>query len=217
MHLYITYKNYSSWSLRPWLLMRVAGIDFQETLLPFKHGDALSDFSKDNALPALVPVLESQGVMIWDSLAIMEYLADAFPEKHLWPQETKLKAIARSAAAEMHSGFMALRSECPMNCRLQRSVTLSEQAQKDVKRLAELWELFECHSPSSKGPFLCGDFSIVDAMFAPVMWRVSGYGLHVSASFDAWSSAIRALPAMEEWYQAAILEEWTVASSDGTE
>ena len=217
MHLYIAYKNYSSWSLRPWLAMKVAGIEFDETILPFYHSDALSQFSKKHEIPAAVPVLQDDGAMIWDSLAIMEHLAECFPAAKLWPENVQLKALARSAAAEMHSGLSALRSQFPMNCRVTCQVEPNEGAQKDLIRLAKIWQKFSEQTfidAKSEGPFLCGHFTIVDAMFAPVMWRVKGYSLVVSPEFSAWTDAMLALPAMQEWLSGAEKEEWTVAKYD---
>ncbi len=213
MNLNITYKNYSSWSLRPWLLMKVFDIPFTETLLPFAHTDALSAFSTDHSVPALVPILESEGMVIWDSLAIMEYLAESNADKPLWPEDAKLRAIARSAAAEMHSGFASLRTQFPMNCRSSKVVEPSDSTKKDLQRLAEIWSFF-ANQKKGSGDFLCGEFSILDAMYAPVMWRVSGYGLSVSTEFSDWSKAMRALPAMEEWYQDSLKEEWVIPETD---
>ncbi|MCZ2720810.1 glutathione S-transferase [Marinomonas sp. 15G1-11] len=213
MNLNITYKNYSSWSLRPWLLMKEFDIPFTETLLPFAHSSALSEFSADKAVPALVPILESEGMVIWDSLAIMEYLAESYADKPLWPRESKLRAVARSAAAEMHSGFSALRSECPMNCRSIKIIEPSDEVMRDLSRLASIWAFFAAQD-KSEGDFLCGEFSILDAMYAPVMWRVAGYGLFVSTEFSRWSDAMRALPSMEEWYQGSLKEEWSIPKVD---
>lgn len=219
MKLVIAYKNYSSWSLRPWLLMRVAGIEFTERLLPFAHSDALKEFAAHHDLPAQVPVLLDQDRVIWDSLAIAEYLAEQFPERSLWPKDVTLRALARSASAEMHSGFMALRQTFPMNCRAQKQTPthlLTDAVQDDLNRLAALWARFAAAKAAHKaeGAFLCGAFSIVDAMFAPVMWRVRGYGLTVSDDFATWSEAMYALPAMQEWLVAAQAEEWQIAKYD---
>jgi len=213
MNLNIAYKNYSSWSLRPWILMKEFDIPFTETLLPFAHTSGLLDFSSDNGVPALVPILESEGMVIWDSLAIMEYLAECYTDKPLWPEDAKLRAMARSAAFEMHSGFSSLRSQFPMNCRSVKVVEPSENTKKDLARLAEIWSFF-ANQEKNGGEFLCGGFSILDAMYAPVMWRVTGYGLFVSEEFSSWSKAMRALPAMEEWYQDSLKEEWTISETD---
>lgn len=213
MHLYIAYKNYSSWSLRPWIAMKVAGIPFNETILPFYHDESLRIFAEEEGTPAKVPVLKDQGRTIWDSLAIMEYLADHYPEAKLWPSDPSLKALARCAAAEMHSGFMALRGEFPMNCRVNVTVEPSEATKKNLQRLAQIWEKFAEHD-KPEGDFLCGHFTIVDAMYSAVMWRVTGYGLPVSEHFSHWSNAMLALPAMQEWLASAQAEPWNIAQYD---
>ncbi len=207
MHLYIAYKNYSSWSLRPWLAFKVAGITFDETLLPFAHSDSLDKLAAQYAIPAQVPVLVDEGHVIWDSLAIMEYAAEQYPDRQLWPEDKWLRALARSAAAEMHSGFFTLRHECPMNCRSQKTKQVTTDIQADLDRLRVVWEYFAAAN-RPEGDFLCGSFSIVDAMYAPIMWRVSGYGLEVSEHFSRWTAAMKALPAMQEWLAAAQQEEW---------
>ncbi|WP_438463066.1 glutathione S-transferase [Marinomonas sp. PE14-40] len=222
MELFIAYKNYSSWSLRPWLAMKVAGLAFEETIFPFYHDTSLTDFAKQEAIPASVPILKVDNQIVWDSMAIMEVLADTYPEANLWPKSKGWRALARSASAEMHSGFMGLRSQFPMNCRRQTKVTANAESLKDISRLAALWKKFyqadEVLSASrSEGPFLCGAFSIVDAMYAPVMWRIRNYGLSVSDEFDAWSEAMFALPAMQEWLRAAQEEEWEIAAYDAVE
>lgn len=216
MHLYIAYKNYSSWSLRPWIALKVAGIPFDETILPFYHSDALDKLGERYQIPAKVPVLEDQGLIIWDSLAMLEYVHEQYPEKKLWPNDKSLRALARSAAAEMHSSFSALRSQHPMNCRRQIKMQPSTEVQVDLLRLAEIWAHFEKAANKPEGDFLCGHFSIVDAMYAPVMWRAVGYGLEVSPSFKKWTEAMLALPAMQEWLAAAKAEEakWTIVQYD---
>lgn len=213
MHLYITYKRYSSWSLRPWLAMKVAGIPFQETMLPFAHGDSLRQFAEQHRIPATVPVLAHRDQMIWDSLAILEYLAEAYPEKQLWPQDKSIRAFARCASAEMHSGFVALRSEHPMNCHRIHPMTPSSAVQADLNRLAVLWQQF-ASTRHTDGQFLCGKFSIADAMFAPVAWRAVGYGLTISDEFDQWSRALMALPAMQEWVGDGKAESWRVEETE---
>ena len=214
MQLYIAYKNYSSWSLRPWIAMKVAGIPFDETLLPFAHSDALKQLSERYQIPAQVPVLvvnegEADELVIWDSLAIMEYLAETFPDRKLWPEEKGLRSLARSAAAEMHSGFSALRSHFPMNCRVQKQIQPNEEVLANLERLAQIWAHFE-RAKKPEGSFMCGHFSIVDAMYAPVMWRVRGYGLKVSPAFDRWAQAMFELPEMQAWYVSAQDESWTM-------
>ena len=209
MHLYIAYKNYSSWSLRPWIAMKVAGIPFEETLLTFFHNDDLEKLGERYQIPAQVPVLVENEQPIWDSLAILEHLAEAFPGKKLWPENAALRSLARSASAEMHSGFSPLRSTCPMNCRTKKRLSDDNLAavQDDLKRLAEIWGYFD-RAEKPEGDFLCGPFSNVDAMYAPVMWRVHGYGLAVSPAFSRWTNAMLDLPEMQEWLASAQAEEW---------
>ena len=213
MHLYIGYKRYSSWSLRPWLAMKVTGIPFSESVLPFAHDNSLQKVAKEYGLPATVPVLEHDGQMIWDSLAILEFLAEHYPQKNLWPEEPKLRALARSACAEMHSGFSALRSEHPMNCHRVVAMSPSPAVQADLERLAVIWQHFD-KIDKPAGDFLCGDFSIVDAMFAPVVWRAKVYQLSVSALFSTWSRSVMQLPAMDQWVEEGALETWRVEETE---
>ena len=213
MHLYITYKRYSSWSLRPWLAMKVKGIPFNDTVLPYAHDDSLRQFAATHSVPATVPILEHNGQMIWDSLAILEFLADQYPQKHLWPESSALRALARSASAEMHCGFSALRTEHPMNCHRVQPMTPSAAVQANLDRLAGIWQHFD-NADKPQGNFLCGDFTIADAMFAPVAWRSKGYQLPISDSFDRWSDAVMALPAMHEWVKDGEAESWRVAETE---
>lgn len=211
MHLYIAYKNYSSWSLRPWIAMKVAGIPFKETILPFYHDDSLDKLGALYQIPAQVPVLVENEMPVWDSLAILEKLAEQFPDRDLWPADPALRSLARSAAAEMHSGFVPLRSTCPMNCRSKKCLSAENLAvvQDDLKRLAEIWAHFE-RADRPEGDFLCGHFSNVDAMYAPIMWRIHGYGLPVSPAFDRWIDAMLGLPEMQEWLASAQQEDWVI-------
>ena len=211
MQLYIGNKNYSSWSMRPWLLMKQADIAFEEKPLRLSWDDA-SPFKK--TLHALaptgrVPLLVDDGFAVWDSLAIAEYLAEKFPAKRLWPAERLQRARARSLCAEMHSGFGALRERCPMN--IEASLpTVGERALRewpaviaDVRRIDEMWsgQLAE-----SGGPFLFGAFGAVDAFYAPVCARIATYGLPVGASSRAYLERLFALPAMQRWCEAARAE-----------
>ena len=211
MHLYIAYKNYSSWSLRPWIAMKVAGIPFDETILPFYHDDSLDKLGERYQIPAQVPVLIEDEQPIWDSLAILERLAEQSPDSGLWPEDPALRSLARSATSEMHSDFVPLRSTCPMNCRSKKRLSVENLAfvKDDLKRLAEIWDRFD-RTNKPEGDFLCGHFSNVDAMYAPVMWRIHGYGLEVSPSFTKWIDAMLRLPAMQEWLAAAQQEEWVI-------
>jgi glutathione S-transferase len=212
MKLYIGNKNYSSWSLRPWLAMRQLGIAFEEVKLRLSFTEG-SDFK--NALAAIgapgkVPVLvEDDGFLTWDTLAIAERLADLFPNAGVWPADARRRAKARSACAEMHSGFSALRSHCPMNIEADlREVGAKlwdQQAElrSDVARIETLWaELLQ----ASGGPFLFGAFSAADAYFAPVCTRIRSYGLPVGAKTHAFIERIWQLPSMQAWIADALAE-----------
>lgn len=211
--LYIGNKNYSSWSLRPWVLMRQAGIPFEEVVARFDSFDPDSQFKATLAgvsPTGKVPVLVDGDLTVWDTLAIAEYLAEQYPDKYLWPQEAKARAVARSACAEMHSGFAALRGACPMNIEAdlaQAGALLWRDrpaVRADVARLVQLWsELLEKHG----GPMLMGKFTIVDAFYAPVCMRLSRYGLPVPAHIAAYIQRVEALPAMQEWIAAAKAEQ----------
>ncbi len=202
--LYIANKNYSSWSLRPWLLMRELGIAFEEQLVPFSEGSSRDSF-KGFAPHGKVPCLHDGGEVVWDSLAIIEYLA----ERHVgvWPAESAARAWARCASAEMHSGFSALRERCTMNCGVRIQLHDMPQALlDDVARIDELWREGLARFG---GPFLAGArFHAVDAMYAPIALRVQTYGLTLSGEAAAYAQRLRALPAMQEWYAAALRETW---------
>ena len=208
LQLYIANKNYSSWSLRPWLLMKHTGIAFDEVVLRLNF-DAGSDFKHTLAAlaPTLkVPVLVDAGFTVWDTLAIAEYLAEKFPQLGLWPRDVQQRARARSLCAEMHSGFGALRNACPMNIEADltdvgaRLLRDTPGVAQDLARIDAIWLQ---QLSASGGPFLFGTFSIADAYFAPVATRIRSYGLPVSAPFAAYVERLLALPAMLEWCEAA--------------
>ncbi len=179
LKLVIGNKNYSSWSMRPWLALRANHIAFEEVFIPLYTGDAdkqrILGFTRSGKVPALI----DGDVTVWDSLAIIEYLAERFPDARLWPDDRASRAHARSVSAEMHSGFMALRNECAMNLhRPIRSVALSQDARANIARIQEIW--LECRQRYGKlGPFLFGTFGAVDAMFAPVVYRFRTYAIDV--------------------------------------
>ena len=205
MKLYIANKNYSSWSLRPWVLMRTLGISFEETLKPFPMGGGATGFESFSPT-ARVPVLVDEGLTVWDTLAIAEYLAEKHPQ--VWPTQTTARAWARSATAEMHSGFTALRTGCPMSCgvRMELNPPLSEGLLNDLQRLQALWEE---GLQRFGGPFLAGaQFSAVDAFFCPVAFRVQTYGLALSPPCMAYVQTLLNLPAMQDWYASALQEPW---------
>jgi glutathione S-transferase len=213
MQLYIGNKNYSSWSMRPWVLMRSFGIPFDEVMIRFDdfHGEN-SSFKRRVAEvgpTGRVPVLVDDGLAVWDTLAIAEYLAERFPQHALWPRETRQRARARSVCAEMHSGFSALRSHCPQN--LEASLhevgprLLQEQpaVRADLQRVDALWsEALQ----ASGGPFLFGAFGIADAYFAPVCGRIRTYGLPVSAAAAAYIERVFANPGVAAWVRDALAE-----------
>lgn len=204
--LFITNKNYSSWSLRPWVLMRQLELPFRERLspLPVDGGDAGSSFRVFSPT-GRVPCLHDGATIVWDSIAIAEYLAERHPG--VWPEESTARAWARSAAAEMHSGFATLRERCTMNCGLRvRLGEISPALARDIARLAELWgEGLERFG----GPFLAGAaFSAADAFYAPVAFRVQTYGLELGAAQSAYAARLRDLPAMRAWYADALAETW---------
>ena len=202
--LHIANKNYSSWSLRPWVLMRALDIPFEEKLTPFPTGpsfDLFRSFSPSGRVPCLV----DDGWAVWDSLAIAEYLA----ERHhgVWPAEARARSWARSAAAEMHSGFTALRGACPMNCGLRvKPLPMSAALKQDLFRLGDLWN---DGLARFGGPYLAGGhFTAVDAFFAPVAFRVQSYGLSFDGAAGAYAAQLLGLPAMQEWYTAGLAETW---------
>lgn len=202
--LHITNKNYSSWSLRPWLLMRQLGIPFTECLHPFPESavwETFRRFSPNGRVPCLI----DEGRVVWDSLAITEYLAEVAPQ--VWPEDRDARAWARCAVAEMHSGFAALRSHCGMSCGVRVAMTRVPAAvATDIARVDELW----CEGLTRfGGPFLAGQrFSAVDAFFAPVAFRAQTYALPLSGLAADYRDRLLTLPAMAEWYQAALTETW---------
>jgi len=206
-------KNYSSWSMRPWVLMKQAGIPFQEEKLRFDaFNDPESNFKKSvlKLNPAgRVPVLVDDGFCVWDTLAIAETLAEKFPERQLWPRDAQARARARSVCAEMHSGFTALRTHCPMNIEASLpqvgALVWRDQpaVRTDVKRLIAMWtELLQQH----QGPMLFGDFSIADAFFAPVCMRLRTYQLPVPGAVTDYIRRVCALPGVKAWVDAALAE-----------
>jgi glutathione S-transferase len=211
MQLYIGNKNYSSWSLRPWLLMKHAGIAFEEKRLRLEWEDD-STFKKTLlaiAPSGRVPLLVDDGFAVWDSLAIAEYLAERFPDKQLWPAAARARARARSLCAEMHSGFGDLRSTFGMNIETslpeigERMLRENAGAARDLKRIDAMWqEALE----ASGGPFLFAGFSIADAYFAPVCTRIRTFGLPVGKRVHEYLTRVLSLPAFREWETAALAE-----------
>ena len=213
LQLYIANKNYSSWSMRPWVLLRQAGIDFEEVYVRFDSFAPDSQFK--TTLQGLnpvgkVPVLVHAGLAVWDTLAIAEYVAELFPEKQLWPQDRAARARARSICAEMHSGFTALRSACPMNIEAHLpdigALALRDQAgvRADLARIVSMWSgLLAEHG----GPMLMGHFTVADAYFAPVVMRLKTYALPVPPDVTAYMARVCALPGVKAWIDGALAEQ----------
>jgi glutathione S-transferase len=209
LRLVIGNKNYSSWSFRPWLAMKVTGIAFEETLISLEAPDFKSRVTAFGGA-GRVPTLIDGDTCVWESLAILEYLAEKFPVAALWPESAVARAHARAVASEMHAGFAAVRRQLPMNIR--RPVipsVLDTDAAGDVTRIEAIWS--ECRSRfGAGGPFLYGVFSATDAMFAPVVWRFHTYAVGVGAVARSYMGALMALPAWNEWREAARLEPWVL-------
>ncbi len=211
LKLFIGNKNYSSWSFRPWLAMTVAGVSFDEEVLPldFAGGNkavkAISESGK-------VPVLQHGGLKIWESLAIIEYVAELYPNRRFWPDGMEKRALARAVSAEMASGFFALRGNCHMNFhRAPSKLDVDAATKADITRVDHIWKtLLNAHG----GPFLFGDFCAADAMFAPVVNRFTVYGLTPSSEAEAYMNAMKALPAWKAWEAAALRETWVVPESE---
>lgn len=214
LELFIANKNYSSWSLRPWLLLRHYGVAFDEVRLLLDTPDFAEQVGRWSPSHR-VPVLHDGDRVVWDSLAICEYASERWLDGRGWPADMGLRAMARSAAAEMHSGFAALRSQMPMNVRRQpRLPHWDARADADIARVQALWHDLQTRS-GQRGPYLCGaQFGIVDAMYAPVCVRFRGYGVALDATASHYLEAIFAMPAMQEWEAAALAETERVASDE---
>jgi glutathione S-transferase len=198
-------QNYSSWSLRPWLAMHQFGIPFQQVRLALYQPDTASQLNHYSPT-AKVPVLIHDGTPIWESLAILEYLAEQHPQFAWWPADRQQRATARSLSAEMHAGFQALRHDMPMNCRkIFPPGPISSAVQQDIERMTQIWRTCRQQSEAT-GAFLFGPFGIVDAMFAPVVLRFRTYSVALDAPCQAYAEAILALPGMQTWLQAAEVE-----------
>jgi len=211
--LYIGNKNYSSWSLRPWLAMKVAGIPFEEKLILLFDDDWKANIAKVSPT-ARVPVLTDGDQTIWETMAILEYLAERHPDKGLWPIDVKARAMARSIANEMHAGFTALRTHMPMNIRkFHPGKGMGEGVAEDIARIQEIWN--ECRSRfGDGGPFLFGTFCIADAMFAPVVSRLTTFAVELDDVSAAYRDAVQGLPDMIAWSDAGRIEPWTVPGDE---
>lgn len=208
--IYLGNKNYSSWSLRPWLALKQMAVAFDEVVIPLYQPG-----SRENALKyspsGRVPALRHGAVTVWDSLAICEYLAETFPDCGLWPSDPAARAVARSVSAEMHSGFLALRQHLPMN--LRRAVSgrgVTPEVAAEINRIIAIWRDCRSRFGDGNGDFLFGPFTIADAMFAPVASRFRSYGIELARTAEAYCAALMALPAMQEWIAAAKTEPMIV-------
>ncbi len=206
-------RNYSSWSLRGWLLVRQAGIAADEVVIPLRTPET-ADLIRQHSPSGKVPVLVQGDVTVWDSLAIAEYCAELAPTAGIWPADMAARAMARSAAAEMHSGYAALRGAWPMN--MKRSappLTATPDVAADIARIRALWS--DCRARfGAGGPFLFGDWSAADAMFAPVVSRLVSYGAPLDADNAAYCAAVLDHPLMQEWAAMAATETWNIDAVD---
>jgi glutathione S-transferase len=206
-------KNYSSWSMRPWIAMKVAGIAFDEVVVSLDAPHFKAVVGKI-ASTGKVPALDDDGVHVWESLAILEYLAEKFPAAKLWPSDSAARAHARAISSEMHAGFLPLRRACPMNMwRPVKRRELAADALANVARIEAMWA--DCRARfGAGGPFLFGAFGNADAMYAPVVARLHTYDVAVAAPTRAYMGAVMALPAWKEWVAAALKEPWVLAEDE---
>ena len=209
LHLVIANKNYSSWSLRPWIAMTMAGLPFDESMILLDTPVMKKQIAEHSGAGRL-PVLHNGKITVWETLAILEYLAETFPEKNLWPKSKTARAAARAISNEMHAGFTSLRNACPMNLRRpQKPVVLNEATKADIARIEEIWR--ECRKTYGKGgKFLFGKFCNADAMFAPVVTRFETYAIPVAKDTRAYMDAVTATKAFQSWKAAALKETWIV-------
>ncbi|WEJ57102.1 glutathione S-transferase family protein [Devosia sp. FJ2-5-3] len=207
MKLLIGNRNYSTWSLRPWLVLRHFEIPFEDEVLQLS-GPRWREILAERSPTGKVPVLIDGDLVIPETIAIIEYLAERFPDLPIWPRDSRDRALARAAAAEMHGGFSALRSHAPMNLRASHPGKVDHDAVRgDLQRIERLWGQ---HLARSGGPYLFGEFSAADAMFAPLATRLRTYALPVPDQVSAYVEAIYALPAFQDWLSQALREPWIV-------
>jgi glutathione S-transferase len=211
--LFIGNKNYSSWSLRAWLVLKQAGVSFDEVVIPLETPTTRAEILRHSP-SGWLPCLTHGGVKVWDSLAIAEYVADLFPNARLWPADPEARAVARGISAEMHAGFAALRQHMPMNVRsAYPGRGLSPAVQEDINRITALWR--DCRRRfAGHKPMLFGEFSIADAMYAPVITRFTTYAVVLDEDARDYVRQMLELPAMQEWIDAAKREPWTVPSCE---
>ena len=207
--LVIANKNYSSWSMRAWLVLKATSAPFREVVIPLRQENSKNEILRYSP-SGFLPVLLIDGFTpVHDSLAIAETLAERHPEAKLWPEAPPARAHARSISAEMHSGFMALRAQHPMNMKKREVKPPLEEVQAQIKRIEQIWREAQEHYGNG-GDFLYGKFTIADAMYAPVVSRFLSYGISVSAESRRYMQAIEHLPPFQEWYQAALNEPWVI-------
>jgi glutathione S-transferase len=206
--IYIGNKNYSSWSLRPWLALKQTGIAFEEVMILLDQPDSIANLRRRSP-SGRVPVLQHDGLTVWESLAICEYLAEQFPAARLWPEDREARARARTVSNEMHAGFAELRRLLPMD--ISRRWPLGNRMAKvapNIERITEIWR--ECRARSGGGEFLFEGFTIADAMFAPVVTRFVTYSVPLDPVCSAYVAAVQKWPAMQEWIAAARAEPWVI-------
>jgi glutathione S-transferase len=206
-------KNYSSWSFRPWIALKVAGIPFEEEVISLNAEDFKARVGRISGT-GKVPALADGDVHVWESLAILEYVAEKFPQAGLWPADPAARALARSVASEMHAGFVPLRRHLPMNMwRPVMTRELTPEAEANVRRIEAIWT--DCHNRyGNGGPFLFGSFGAADAMYAPVVSRFHTYAVEVNGPARSYMDALMALPAWEEWRSAALQEPWVLPEDE---
>jgi glutathione S-transferase len=204
MTLVIGSKNYSSWSLRPWLVLAANALPFTEVLVPLGTDDTAERILRHSPT-GRVPLLKAGDLSVWDSLAIVEFLAERSPEKQIWPQDSRQRAQARSICAEMHSGFMMLRERLPMNIRRRyTNFTIGNDVLPNIERIAAIWR--ECRNRYGRpagGDFLFGRFGAADAFYAPVVTRFATYGVRLDPVCEEYMTAVQQLPAMQTWRRDA--------------
>lgn len=206
-------KAFSSWSLRPWLALKHTGLPFDEILIPLRQPDTAARIA-EHSPSGRVPCLRDGDRVIWDSLAICEYLAEIAPAAGLWPEDAGARAVARSVSAEMHSGFVGLRTHMSMDLKAMRpGVGRNAESEADIARVLELWRATR-ERFGADGPFLFGRFSIADAMYAPVVTRLITYGVELDDVGSAYAEAVMALPAIREWVDAAKAEPWDIYANE---
>jgi glutathione S-transferase len=209
LFLLIGNKNYSSWSLRPWLALAQSGIAFEEKLVPLDQPNTRAEIGAHSP-SGRVPFLRHGGIEVWESLAICEYLNEAFPEARLWPRDRAARAHARAVSNEMHAGFSELRYNLPMDIRADlKAKSRAVHVAGDITRIQSIWT--ECRTRfGAEGPFLFGRFSIADCMYAPVTTRFRTYGVKLEPACESYVAAMTALPAMKAWAEAARREPWSI-------